>query len=103
MKGKPVVAYNVGGIPLQIQDGVTGYLVEVGDTTQVAQRLYDLLTDTSRYQCMSEAAAELADRDYLTIPNAICWLYLALQLVNGEKLEGHYQWVKALAERHCEK
>jgi len=103
MKGKPVVAYKVGGIPLQIQDGITGYLVEVGDTTQVAQHLYDLLTDKSKYQRMSKAAAELAGKDYLTIPNAICWLYLALQLVNGEKLEGHYQWVRALAQENFRK
>src|SRR2546421_12326237 len=72
MKGKPVVAYKVGGIPLQIQDGITGHLVEVGDITQVAQHLYDLLTDESHYQRMSKAAAELAGKDYLTIPNAIC-------------------------------
>ena len=103
MKGKPVVAYKVGGIPLQIQNGITGHLVEVGDITQVAQHLYDLLTDESHYQRMSKAAAELAGKDYLTIPNAICWLYLALQLVNGEKLEGHYQWVRALAQKNLEK
>jgi glycosyltransferase involved in cell wall biosynthesis len=102
MKGKPVIAYNAGGIPLQIQDGVTGYLVEVGNTTQVAQRLYDLLTDKSKYERMSKAAVEHACTDYLTIPNAICWLYLALQLVHGENLEGHFQWVKALAEKHFE-
>ena len=99
MKGKPVVAYRVGGIPLQIQDGITGHLVEVGDTTQVAQHLYDLLTDKSKYQRMSTAATELAGKDYLTIPNAICWLYLALQSLSNEKLEGHYQWVKTLAEK----
>lgn len=102
MKGKPVIAYNTGGIPLQIQDGVTGYLVEVGNTMQVAQHLYDLLTDKSKYERMSKAAAEYASTDYLTVPNAICWLYLALQLVDGEKLEGHFQWVKALAEEHFE-
>src|SRR6266566_1581709 len=99
MKGKPVVAYRVGGIPLQIQDGITGHLVEVGNTTQVAQHLYDLLTDKSKYQRMSTAATELAGKDYLTIPNAICWLYLALQSLSNEKLEGHYQWVKTLAEK----
>ena len=103
MKGKPVVAYRVGGIPLQIEDGITGHLVEVGDTTQVAQHLYDLLTDKSKYQRMSTAATELAGKDYLTIPNAICWLYLALQSLSNETLEGHYQWVKTLAEKTSEK
>ncbi|HET7637757.1 MAG TPA: glycosyltransferase, partial [Ktedonobacteraceae bacterium] len=96
MKGKPVIAYNAGGIPLQIQDGITGYLVERGDTTQVAQHLYNLLTDESAYQRMSEAACENAGKDYLTVPNAISWLYLASQLVRGEKVEGNCQWVRAL-------
>ena len=97
MKGKPVIAYNVGGIPLQVQDGVNGYLVEVGDTTQVAQRLYELLTDSVGYQRMSEAAIAYADKDCLTTSNAICWLYLAVQLLHGTKMEGQYQWVKAIA------
>jgi len=100
MKGKPMIAYRVGGIPLQIENGIDGYLVEeVGNTTQVAQHLYDLLTDQSLYARMSRAAEDRANRDYLTVPNAICWLYLALKLVNGEQLEGHYQWVKTLAEQ----
>ncbi len=29
-KGKPVIGGNVGGIPLQIEEGVTGYLVGLG-------------------------------------------------------------------------
>ncbi len=100
MKGKPVIAYHVGGIPLQIEHGVTGYLVEeVGNTTRVAQHLYNLLTDESLYASMCQAAEERAKREYLTVPNAICWLYLALKLVNGERLEGNYQWVKALANQ----
>jgi len=99
LKGKPVIAYRVGGIPLQIDDSVTGYLVEVGDTTLVADHLYTLLTDQDRYQKMSEAATRLANRDYLTIPNAICWLYLAIMLLKEETIEGDYQWVLELARR----
>ncbi len=98
MKGKPVIACNVGGIPLQVQDGINGYLVEVGDSSQVAQRLCELLTDSVGYQRMSEAATAYADKDCLTTSNAICWLYLAVQLLNGAKMEGHHQWVKALAQ-----
>jgi alpha,alpha-trehalose phosphorylase (configuration-retaining) len=98
MKGKPVIAYNVGGIPLQIKDGTTGYLVDVHNTAQVAQHLYALFTDTDLYQRMSSAAIEFVNTDYLTVSNAICWLYLALTLVNDEPQEGCYQWVKPLAE-----
>ena len=99
MKGKPVIAYRTGGIPLQIQDGVNGFLVEVGDTTQVAQHLYDLLTNNDLYQKMSHAAARFASKDYLTVPNAICWLFLALFLLEHDKMKGDYQPVLEMARR----
>ncbi len=97
MKGKPVLAYRVGGIPLQIQEDVNGFLVEVGATTEVAERLFTLLTDEEVYASMSKAASDLANPDYLTVPNAICWLYLSLQLLQGIEMDGQYQWVKTLA------
>jgi trehalose synthase len=42
-KARPVVAGNVGGIPLQIEDGVTGFLVS--SVEQCAERTADLLQD----------------------------------------------------------
>jgi hypothetical protein len=97
MKGKPVIAYRAGGIPLQIQEGMNGYLVEVGDTEQVARHLYDLLTNDDLYHNMSMAAPYLVSKDYLTVPNALCWLFLAVYLLEHGKIEGHYQSVKELA------
>lgn len=44
--GKPVVAFRTGGIPLQIVDGKSGYLVEPGDTATVAKHLFELYTDS---------------------------------------------------------
>lgn len=82
LKGKPVIAYKTGGIPLQIKDTINGYLVEPGNTDEVALRLFDLLTNTEQYQKMSEAARQLADRSILTIPNAARWLSLSLQLLD---------------------
>ena len=101
MKGKPVIAYRAGGIPLQIQDGMDGFLVEVGDTGQVAQHLYELLTNNDLYKKMSLAAAGLASKDYRTVPNAICWLFLAVYLLeHGKMEEGHTQSVKEWAHRY---
>ncbi|MBA2395624.1 MAG: glycosyltransferase [Ktedonobacteraceae bacterium] len=102
MKGKPVIAYRTGGIPLQIEDTVNGYLVDVGHTTGVAEHLHHLLHDAEHYQRMCHAAEELAGKDYLTVPNAICWLYMSMLLLNGENVEGNYQWVKALAKQSQE-
>src|SRR5919197_4694038 len=42
-KGRPTVAGNVGGIPLQIQDGLSGYLVS--DVETCAERCLDILRD----------------------------------------------------------
>jgi glycosyltransferase involved in cell wall biosynthesis len=100
MKGKPVVAYRAGGIPLQIQEGMNGYLVEVGDTEQVARHLYDLLTNEDLFHNMSMAAPFLASKEYRTVPNALCWLFLAVYLLEYGKIEGHYQSVKELAHRY---
>jgi glycosyltransferase involved in cell wall biosynthesis len=43
--GCPVVATRVGGVPDVIRDGVDGFLVEVGDTEGLADRLAELARD----------------------------------------------------------
>jgi len=52
--GKPAVAYAVGGTPEVIKDGVTGYLVERGDTTALAQKLERLAVDQKKCAAMGE-------------------------------------------------
>lgn len=52
-KGTPVVAGAVGGIPLQIVDGETGFLVDPNDLDQVADRVVTLLRNP-------ELSAEIA-------------------------------------------
>lgn len=44
--GRPVVAFNVGGIPDWLIDGHNGFLVPPRDVDQLAARLEQLLTDT---------------------------------------------------------
>jgi glycosyltransferase involved in cell wall biosynthesis len=43
--GRPVVATRVGGVPDVVRDGVDGYLVEMGDTRALADRLAELARD----------------------------------------------------------
>ncbi|THE64093.1 glycosyltransferase [Salinadaptatus halalkaliphilus] len=47
-KRTPVVGSNVGGIPLQIVDGETGYLVGPDDAAAAGERVVDLLEDDDR-------------------------------------------------------
>jgi glycosyltransferase involved in cell wall biosynthesis len=42
---RPVVATRVGGVPDVVRDDVDGYLVEVGDTDEAAERLAELAGD----------------------------------------------------------
>jgi glycosyltransferase involved in cell wall biosynthesis len=42
---KPVVATRAGGIPELVSDGITGYLVDRGDTEMMSKRVLELLND----------------------------------------------------------
>lgn len=55
---KPVVATRVGGIPELITEGVTGHLVERGDTAAMSDHLLKLLADPARRARMGEAGRE---------------------------------------------
>ncbi len=103
MKGKPMIAYRTGGIPWQIEEGINGYLVEPGNTTEVSEFMYELFTKNDLYKKMCQAAEQLANKDYLTVPNALCWLFLALQLHKGKDIGGEYAWVKDLAFDYYDK
>jgi trehalose synthase len=65
LKEKPVVASNVGGIPLQISDGETGYLVEPNDKEGFAKRIVQILKDPSLAQSLAEKARKVAQRKFL--------------------------------------
>ena len=78
MKGKPVIVFKAGGMPLQVMDNFNGYVVDVGDDDNVARHLYELFSDKELYEKMSEGALKLYDRSLLTIPNATRWLQISL-------------------------
>jgi glycosyltransferase involved in cell wall biosynthesis len=60
--GTPVVATTVGGIPEQIIDGETGFLVPQSDVTAMATAIQRLFADVGLRQRMGNAAAEYARR-----------------------------------------
>jgi len=51
----PVIATAVGGTPEIIEHGVTGYLVEAGDATQIAQGILSLLAPQNNGKSLSSA------------------------------------------------
>lgn len=58
--GVPVVATAAGGVPEQIEDGYSGYLISPGDVNAMVLRLHQLLADETLRQRMSRQAAETA-------------------------------------------
>jgi glycosyltransferase involved in cell wall biosynthesis len=60
--GRPVVATRVGHVASIVDDGIEGFLVEVGDVAAIADRLTRLLTDASLAQSMGVAARTRAER-----------------------------------------
>lgn len=58
--GTAVIATAVGGIPEQIEDGRSGFLVGAGDVEGMARRIVDLLTDDGLRRGMVEEALSLA-------------------------------------------
>ncbi len=62
-KGKPVVGGRVGGIPLQVRDGETGFLVETVE--EAAERILHLLRHPVEAQRMGKAGREHVRRHFL--------------------------------------
>lgn len=57
--GKPVVCTRTGGNPELVEDGVNGYLVDVGDVAGLAEKLRLLLSRRSHAQELGQSGARL--------------------------------------------
>ena len=62
--GTPVVASSVGGIPEQIIEGKTGFVVPVGDAQLMAKRIMHVLADDVYRQQLGRQAADDAVRRF---------------------------------------
>jgi trehalose synthase len=65
-KGKPMVATNVGGIPIQIRDAKEGFLVEPNNKDQFAERIIEILKNPSLATEMGNKAKERVRKHFLT-------------------------------------
>jgi trehalose synthase len=62
-KGRPFIGGNVGGIPLQVEDGVSGYLVDSVDAC--AQRTLDILRDPALGKALGRRGKEHVRKHFL--------------------------------------
>jgi trehalose synthase len=77
-KGRPTVAGNVGGIPLQIEDGVSGYLVDSPEAC--AARCIEILRDPELGKRLGKAGKERARQRFLSPRLLRDWLELFNEL-----------------------
>jgi trehalose synthase len=77
-KGRPTVAGNVGGIPLQIKDGEDGFLVDSAE--ECAQRCIEILADPELGKRLGRAGKEHARKHFLSPRLLRDWLELFTEL-----------------------
>ncbi|MFC1848378.1 glycosyltransferase [Chloroflexota bacterium] len=64
-KGRPVVATNVGGIPVQLREAENGFLVEPDDTIGFADKVVQLLEDPDLADQMGQKGKEIVRQNFL--------------------------------------
>lgn len=62
--GVPCIGSRVGGIPEVIKHGETGYICEVGDTSEVAKQAIQLLQNKELHRNMADQALETVHEQF---------------------------------------
>jgi trehalose synthase len=77
-KGRPTIGGDVGGIPLQIIDGESGYLVSTSE--ECADRSLEILRDPDLAKRIGKAGKEHARKNFLS-PRLLCdWLKIFTEI-----------------------
>ncbi|MCD5408447.1 glycosyltransferase [Candidatus Bipolaricaulota bacterium] len=80
-KGTPVVATEVGGIPLQVVDGETGFLTRPRDYEAMTERVVELLEDRELAARLGKAGREHVRRNFLIPRLLLDWLRVLAEMV----------------------
>ena len=84
-KGTPLVVGNVGGLRVQVENGITGYCVDTVD--ECAEKLVELLQDQQAARAMGRIAREHVRQNYLLPRLLRDHLGLYLQALEASRLE----------------
>jgi trehalose synthase len=71
-KDRPVIGGRCGGITLQIDDGINGFLIDTVD--EAAERTIELLKDPERADAMGAAGKERVRREFISTRELEDWL-----------------------------
>ena len=80
--GTPVVAFDVGGIPDMVTDGVNGLLIKAFDIPQMGEAIVSLALDSHKRAAMGKEGRETAVVDYALNVQAKNYLDLYEDLLN---------------------
>jgi glycosyltransferase involved in cell wall biosynthesis len=61
---KPIVSTDVGDVPLYVQDGVNGYIVNVGDSDALAERIGRLESDDTMRKEFGDRCRKIAIQEF---------------------------------------
>ncbi len=81
---KPVVAYDVGGVGVQIEHGFNGFLIEQGDFTELAEKTCELLSDKELKKRMGERAKQVVEEKFNVRKAVEKYLSVYQEAVQGE-------------------
>ena len=65
MAGVPAIGTDSGGVREVIRHGETGYLVSVGDSDRLAERMEELLADDKKRKVFGEHAKKYAEKMFM--------------------------------------
>jgi trehalose synthase len=84
-KARPFIGGAVGGIPLQVENGISGYLVS--DVESCAARSYDILRDPALGKALGRRGKEHVRKEFLTPRYLRDYLRIFTRVLNGESAQ----------------
>ncbi len=92
--GTPVVATAVGGIPEQVDDGGTGFLVPPGDSREMTDAVERILRERALHRQMSDQAAKTARQRFDVNRMIEAYLDWYQQILLSSEVIHHSQWIR---------
>lgn len=87
--GTPVIAFNTGGMPDMIQDGITGKLVPLSRIEKYAEAIIDLVLHPATRNKIGEQARQLIERNYKLEHQAQKYVDLFIKLLPHRDSSSH--------------